>query len=289
MRLFGTARRRGRAAGLLVTGLLALLLAPSVPADVVIVSDHVSASSTADGFTNAHSVNGAGNLSTSSSSSAFGMASNGSSASVSLSGTPGGTQTLSIHAATTGFANALGAATNSSNSSSGSANASGTLSLTPVNSLLTEYRVTVLGSDSNSSSATSAFNWNGSSGSAQNADSLSLSGNGFLMAGAANTSSSSSDGFGGGTDTGGFTLGSEVSRAGLFTFDASTLGKSSASSNAAFFGFADPGSGSNSGSLNFQLQFEPIPEPGTFTVLALGALGLAGIGWVRRFRKGAAL
>ncbi len=273
----GKSRLRGRAIGFVVAGLVALLWNASAPADIIILSDSVSASSSAstlgggDSFT--FSFSGAGNLSASSSASSGGFgdsAFNQSSARISLAGPPGGTQVFTVSLATSGMAssNYFGA------SSTGSATASGTLNLTAANSLGTQYRLTPAGSDRVNTAASSSFF---SSASAMNTDSITATGLGTHTANASSISIFGGDS----SDTSFFTLPSVLLGPGIFTFSASTSGSSATSS--VFGAFA---AASNSGPLSFSFVLEPVPEPATVTLMGAGLLGLAGLGWWRRFKHG---
>ncbi len=286
MRLFGFARHRGRAvAAFLLAGLVTLLWIAPAPADVIInpgssVSSSSFASSPGGGFSNSFSFPFSGGTTSafsasSSSGTSFGggsgSASNFGGATASLSGPANGVQTISGSLVNTGSASSSGFNTSGANSN-GFQTVSGSATLTPANSLNTEYAFkTTATATGISTAAASAFN--------------SATGESFAtvsLPGVSTSSDSFSTSFTSSPNVNGFTAsGSGILLPGNFSFFAQLFGQSNASSG--FFGGS--ASASNFGSLGFSIVLTPIPEPGTMTLLGLSTLGLAGYGWMRRRKQ----
>lgn len=250
MSIFSNARQRGRTAGFFAAGLVALLWMSPARADVIITSD--TAFSNSDAFavggpfsTQTHSASGAGNLFQSSFafSSGLGAAANSGVSTVTLSGPPNGVQTLSGASVNSGAASGLAF-------SSGTSFTVGNMTVTPANSLNTEYRYTLI---------ESGF--------------AAASGDSFSDAGVF-TSLGSSSGF---------------AFSGISPFNFTGSGILLSGTNIFFETFATGSSvfaGGNTGFATFSLVLTPIPEPGTLTMLGVSVVGLAGLGWMRR-RKSA--
>jgi hypothetical protein len=162
-----------------------------------------------------------------------------------------------------------GASNGSFGSSNGTAEAFGTVEVLPVNPLLTEYAYTLT---AHGETATTRV----SSQSDAQFSFIDLSPNNTFPGVMASSSSSST--IFGTFGTGPF----DVSQSGTlppgdFAFQFSAFVNGQASGNGS----------SDFGFVTFQIEFIPIPEPGTMTLLGLGMLGVAGHGWLRRRRAAA--
>lgn len=257
MRLFDSARHRGRVTLLFGAALLVLLIVTPAPADVIVAGSGSTTSSASTDFgpsnSQTHSFTGLGAASSGASASVGGFfsgsASTTGSVGIGLSGPPNGAQTL------TGFASSHGVSTGNSESF-GSSSLSGTFTLTPKDSLNTQYayQLTASGAASQTffNDASAGFNIAGVGG-------ASVTANDFLS-----------------SDSRSFSLtGSGLLLPGTFAFSA--FANQDNFENGSFTGVTNA-------SVNFSLLLIPVPEPGTLAALGLGMLGLAGCGWLRRRR-----
>ena len=257
MRLLSSARHCGRVTLMLCAALLVLLLAIPAPADVIVAGSGSTTSSASTDFgpsqSQTHSFSGLGAASSSASASVGGFfsgsASTTGSVGIGLSGPPNGAQILTGHAASSGVSTG-------SSSSFGSSTLSGSFTLTPANSLNTEYAYQL------SASGSASQTWENDASA------------GFSIAGVGSNSATVNDFFLSDTQTFSMT-GSGLLLPGTFAFSAFATQNNFENG---------PFTGVTSSSVNFSLLLIPVPEPGTLAALGLGMLGFASYGWLRRRR-----